>query len=41
MESIRVEIFKQDELMFNILNHELVPKHKVLNENEKMEVLIK
>lgn len=34
-EDIRVEIFKQSELYFNITKHELVPKHTLLTEDEK------
>jgi hypothetical protein len=37
----RVEIFNQDELMINITEHNLVPKHIVLKDDEKLEVLKK
>ncbi|KAF7683440.1 DNA-directed RNA polymerases II and IV subunit 5A [Astathelohania contejeani] len=30
-----VEIFKEDELLFNITTHELVPKHTILGNEEK------
>lgn len=34
-DDIRVEIFKQTELYFNITKHELVPKHTLLTPDEK------
>lgn len=40
-EGMRIEIFKQDDLYFNVLKHELVPVHKVLSENEKTDLLAK
>lgn len=33
-----ITVFNIEELLFNILNHELVPKHKILNEEEKSNV---
>jgi len=36
-----IEIFKQDELLFNVLKHQLVPKHIVLTDREKLELLEK
>ena len=35
----RFEIFRQDELLFNVLKHDLVPEHRLLNENQKIELL--
>ncbi len=32
---------KKDEIKVNILEHEMVPKHKILNEEEKKELLEK
>ena len=37
--NIRIEIFHEGELMFNVTKHELVPKHIPLNEEEKKELL--
>ena len=37
----KIEIFTQDELMVNITEHELVPKHEVLSLDQKHEVLKK
>ena len=34
-----LERFMEQELMINITEHELVPKHAVLTENEKNELL--
>lgn len=39
-DGIRVEIFKQTELYFNITKHELVPKHTLLTLDEK-NILVK
>ncbi len=36
-----IELFHQNELLVNITEHELVPKHFVLSENEKHELLKK
>ena len=36
---MRIEIFKQDDLYFNVLKHELVPTHKLLSENQKADLL--
>jgi hypothetical protein len=40
-EAIRIEIFKQEDLLFNVLKHDLVPEHKVLSETQKNEILQK
>ncbi|KAM0688305.1 hypothetical protein COBT_000444 [Conglomerata obtusa] len=37
--NFNIEVFKEKELLFNVTKHELVPKHRVLNEIEKKEVL--
>ena len=37
----RIELFQQDELMVNITEHDLVPKHVVLNGEQKQELLKK
>jgi hypothetical protein len=37
----RIEIFRQDELQFNVLKHDLVPPHRLLTENQKTELLQK
>ena len=37
----KIEIFTQDELMVNITEHDLVPKHEVLTIEQKQEVLKK
>jgi len=34
-----IEIFMQEELLVNITHHELVPKHMVLTDSEKLELL--
>ena len=34
-------MFNQEELMVNITEHDLVPKHRVLNQEEKTELLKK
>ena len=36
-----IEMFTQDELMINITQHELVPKHEVLSIDKKQELLKK
>lgn len=36
--SIKVEIFKDEELMFNITKHELVPKHRIVSNEEKLQL---
>lgn len=38
-ENIRVEIFKQSELYFNITKHDIVPKHTLLTSREKNELV--
>lgn len=40
-DSIHIEIFKDEDLMFNVLSHDLVPKHILLKEEEKAELLYK
>jgi hypothetical protein len=37
----RFEIFRQDELYFNVLKHDLVPPHRLLTEVQKTELLQK
>mgnify|MGYP001033592215 FL=1 len=37
----RMEIFKEDELMVNITEHDLVPKHTPLSQEEKVQLLSK
>jgi len=37
----RIEIFRQDELYFNVLKHDLVPPHRLLTEPQKAELLQK
>ena len=34
-----IEIFSLEELLVNITHHELVPKHTVLSDDEKQELL--
>ena len=41
MKPCEIEVFYQSELLVNITEHELVPKHQVLSENEKHELLKK
>jgi DNA-directed RNA polymerases I, II, and III subunit RPABC1 len=36
-----IETFMQEELLVNITHHELVPKHQVLADTEKSELLKK
>jgi len=38
-DSVQVQAFEEAELMVNITEHELVPKHEVLNEEEKKELM--
>jgi DNA-directed RNA polymerase I, II, and III subunit RPABC1 len=38
---LEIEIFKKDELSFNILKHRFVPKHTLLTSQERSEVLAK
>lgn len=38
---IEIELFRDEDLMFNILNHDLVPEHKVLSKKQKEELLKK
>jgi len=40
-EKIYVRVIGLDHLQFNILNHTLVPKHRILNENEKLSIIKK
>jgi DNA-directed RNA polymerases I, II, and III subunit RPABC1 len=37
----KFEIFRQDELLFNVLHHDLVPKHILMNEAQKIDLLRK
>ena len=39
--SISLEMFQIDDLQVNITHHVLVPKHSVLNEDQKHELLVK
>ena len=41
MKPCNIELFYQQELLVNITEHELVPKHSVLSDNEKQELLKK
>lgn len=34
--SYRFETFRQDELLFNVLKHDLVPEHRLLSEAQKV-----
>ena len=36
-----IEPFSQEELLINVTKHELVPKHQILKEHEKVELLKK
>ena len=38
---INCELFHLDELQVNITHHMLVPKHSVLNEDQKHELMLK
>ncbi|EQB60334.1 dna-directed rna polymerase 2 [Vairimorpha apis BRL 01] len=38
---MKIEIFKDEELMFNITKHELVPKHRIISEDEKQQLFVK
>jgi hypothetical protein len=38
-DSIRIEIFRQEDLLFNVLRHDLVPEHRVLSEEQKNDIL--
>ena len=40
-QGILIIVFCYDRLQFNILNHSLVPKHRVLNNEEKIEIINK
>jgi hypothetical protein len=40
-EGIRIEIFRQEDLLFNVLKHDLVPEHRVLSEEQKNVILQK
>ena len=37
----QIELFQQEQLMVNITEHELVPKHEVLTADQKKELLKK
>ena len=41
MKPCEIELFYQSELLVNITEHELVPKHQVLTDEEKPELLKK
>ncbi len=36
---LQIELFNQEELLVNITEHELVPEHQLLSEEEKKELL--
>lgn len=36
---LKIELFRDQDLLFNVLKHDLVPKHIVLSEAEKSELL--
>ena len=36
-----IEPFSQEELLINVTKHELVPKHQILKESEKLDLLKK
>lgn len=38
---LRIEFFKEENLMFSLLEHELVPEHKLITEEEKRALLDK
>lgn len=40
-QTYRFEIFRQEELLFNVLKHDLVPEHRLLSEAQKGELLRK
>lgn len=40
-DAIRIEIFRHDDLLFNVLKHDLVPEHRVLTEDQKNDILQK
>lgn len=40
-DGIRIEIFRQEDLLFNVLKHDLVPEHRVLSEEQKNAILQK
>tara|TARA_Y100000389_G_C17381734_1_gene474742 strand:+ start:502 stop:894 length:393 start_codon:yes stop_codon:yes gene_type:complete len=40
-QGIFIIVFCYDRLQFNILNHSLVPKHKVLNNEDKIKIMNK
>ena len=39
MHPLVIEIFQQEDLLVNITEHELVPQHQVLTEDQKTELL--
>lgn len=41
MTDIKLEIFLENELLINIIEHELVPKHIPLSEDDKKAVLLR
>lgn len=38
-DSYRVELFKEEDLLYNVLRHDLVPKHTILKDSEKADIL--
>lgn len=40
-EEFQIEIFQDNELLINITEHEMVPKHILISEKEKRELLMK
>jgi len=40
-EEIFINIININRLQFNILNHTMVPKHRILNEEEKQKIIAK
>ena len=41
LEPFHIEIFMESELLSNITKHDMVPKHSILSEGEKSELLEK
>ena len=40
-DAIHIELFKDEDLMYNVLKHDLVPKHIIMSEDEKANLLAK
>ena len=38
-ENLKIELFRDEDLLFNVLKHDLVPEHIVLSESEKTDLL--